>query len=47
MVIQRLPEQSVFMLAQGLSINLFDMNRKPVDSALPAISEVSTVPLPA
>jgi hypothetical protein len=33
MVIQRLPEQIVFMLGQGLSINLFDMNRKPVDPA--------------
>src|ERR1035441_8004989 len=33
MVIQRLLEQSVFMLGQGLSINLFDMNRKLVDSA--------------
>src|ERR1019366_4502393 len=32
MVIQRQPEQIVFMLGQGLSINPFDMNRKPVGS---------------
>lgn len=32
MVIQRLPKQTVFMLSQGLSINLFDVNRKRVGS---------------
>jgi hypothetical protein len=33
MVIQRQPEQIVFMLGQGLSIDLFDMNRKLLDPA--------------
>src|ERR1039457_6732041 len=46
MVIQRLPEQSVFMLGQGLSINLFDMNRKPVDSAARPLSDHASEIMP-
>jgi hypothetical protein len=39
MVIQRLAKQTVYMLSQGLSINLFDVNRKPVNTDRPVDPE--------